>query len=166
MYSYSAEEKFQPEEIDTFKEIFSYFDKKGDGLLNTDSWYSSDLGLALRAAGMVATSHDIAALKKKHSGAKDGEFIDFESFLNCIAELSITEATPDSIKSAFYLFDKNDNGLIQISEFKHVLSSIGDVLTEEEMDAIISALDVNGDSFLRMADVISLLHIAPPHINS
>jgi calmodulin len=115
---------------------------------------------------MVATNNDIVALRKKHSGSKDGSFIDFEGYLNCIAELSVSEATPDNIKNAFYLFDKNDNGLIQISEFKHVLSSIGDTLTEDEMDAIISALDVNGDSFLRMSDVISLLHIAPPHGSS
>ena len=113
---------------------------------------------------MVATNQDITMLSKKYA-TKDATIIDLEGFINCIAELSnFTDSSPDSIKNAFYLFDKNDNGLVQISEFKHVLCAIGDALTEDEMNAIVAALDTNSDSYLRMSDIITLLHVSSPQM--
>jgi len=39
------------------------------------------------------------------------------------------------------VFDKHENGMINIDELKHVLTRIGDVMSKEEMEAFIQQVD-------------------------
>lgn len=61
------------------------------------------------------------------------------------------------IKSAFSAFDKQENGVLDIEEMKHVLTRIGDTLSPEEVINFTNVLDTHGDGFARMNDVVALL---------
>lgn len=78
-------------------------------------------------------------------------------FIACMAEIVNKPDNEDEIRSAFSVFDKDDNGLMPVEEIQHVLTRIGDPLSQEEMTNFLSILDVHGDQFIRMEDLVSLL---------
>lgn len=48
-------------------------------------------------------------------------------------------------KSASRVFDKNNDGLISSNELRHVMTSLGERLSEEEVDDMIKEADLDGD---------------------
>ena len=51
----------------------------------------------------------------------------------------------DEIKEAFRVFDKDGNGYISASELRHVMTNLGEKLTDEEVDEMIREADIDGD---------------------
>lgn len=43
-------------------------------------------------------------------------------------------------------------------EMKHVLTRIGDPLTQEEVTNFLNILDIHGDGYIRMPEVTKLFH--------
>ena len=116
----------------------------------------------MRSAGCIVSELEIDGMMHKYD-PENVKQIDIEGYISSIEELSHKESCIDNIKNAFYLFDKSENGMILISEFKHVLTSLGDILSDEEMESILFALDNNSDSYIRMNDLLNLMHLPSPH---
>ena len=53
--------------------------------------------------------------------------------------------TEEEIKEAFRVFDKDGNGFISAAELRHVMTNLGEKLTDEEVDEMIREADVDGD---------------------
>ena len=53
--------------------------------------------------------------------------------------------TEEAIQHAFTTFDLDKNGYIGVSELKHILIMMGEHVSDEEVDMMISMLDLNGD---------------------
>ena len=53
--------------------------------------------------------------------------------------------TEEEIKDAFKVFDKDGNGLISAQELRQLMSSLGEKLTDEELDEMMREADLNGD---------------------
>jgi calmodulin len=51
----------------------------------------------------------------------------------------------DEILEAFKLFDKDGNGFISAAELRHVMTNLGEVITDEEVDELIREADIDGD---------------------
>jgi calmodulin len=52
------------------------------------------------------------------------------------------------LMQSFFLgrvFDKNNDGLISSNELRHVMTSLGERLSEEEVDDMIKEADLDGD---------------------
>ena len=49
---------------------------------------------------------------------------------------------------AFQAFDKDGNGTISAAELRHVMTNLGEKLTDEEVDEMIREADVNGDGII------------------
>ena len=56
--------------------------------------------------------------------------------------------TEDDIIEAFRVFDKDGNGTISAAELRHVMTNLGEKLTDEEGDEMIREADVNGDGII------------------
>ena len=54
----------------------------------------------------------------------------------------------DEIREAFRVFDKDGNGYISAAELRHVMTSLGEKLTEEEVEEMIIEADTDGDGQL------------------
>ena len=50
----------------------------------------------------------------------------------------------EEIREAFRVFDKDGNGFISAAELRHVMTNLGEKLTDEEVDEMIREADVDG----------------------
>lgn len=51
----------------------------------------------------------------------------------------------EELREAFRVFDKDGNGFISAAELRHVMTNLGEKLTDEEVDEMIREADTDGD---------------------
>lgn len=71
--------------------------------------------------------------------------IEFDEFLLMMARKLKAIDGEEEMHHAFKVFDKNSDGFITFDELKHVMCSIGERLTDEEIEDMIKEADLNGD---------------------
>lgn len=72
--------------------------------------------------------------------------IDFQEFLVLMSSKRTINDDPDrELRAAFAVFDKDGSGLISRSELKTLLSDLGQALTDEELDVMMSEVDRDGN---------------------
>ena len=71
--------------------------------------------------------------------------IDFPEFLTMMSRKMKETDSEDEIKEAFRVFDKDGNGFISAAELRHVMTNLGEKLTDEEVDEMIREADTDGD---------------------
>ena len=74
--------------------------------------------------------------------------IDFAEFLNMMAKKMIDAEGEEEIKEAFRVFDKDGNGHISAAELRHIMTNLGEKLTDEEVDEMIKEADLDGDGHI------------------
>ena len=52
---------------------------------------------------------------------------------------------PEELQQAFGMFDKDGDGFIDAAELRHLLTNLGERLSEEEVDEMIAEVDIDGD---------------------
>lgn len=57
----------------------------------------------------------------------------------------------DDLTEAFKVFDKNGDGKIDPKELRHVMTNLGEKLTDDEVDEMIRAADEDGDGMVNYA---------------
>lgn len=71
--------------------------------------------------------------------------IEFDEFLLMMARKLKATDGEEEMHHAFNVFDKNGDGFITFDELKRVMCSIGERLTDEEIEDMIKEADLNGD---------------------
>lgn len=61
------------------------------------------------------------------------------------------------LREAFYMYDMNNDGYITKEEFRTTMKSLGENLTEEEVDAMMSQADTNKDGKISMEEFVHLM---------
>ena len=146
-----ANDNLTEEQIAEFKEAFSLFDKDGDdGTITTN-----ELGTVLKSLGQNPTETELQDMINEVDEDGCGT-IDFPDFLTMMARKMGESDIDKEIREAFEVFDKDGNGFMSASDLKSVMVSLGEKLTDEEVDAMIHEADHDGDgqvcyeSFMKM----------------
>ena len=71
--------------------------------------------------------------------------VDFTEFLTMMSKSANDEEKEEEIREAFRVFDKDDNGYISAAELKHVMTNLGEKLTDDEVNDMIKEGDIDGD---------------------
>merc|ERR1712139_335703 len=73
--------------------------------------------------------------------------IDFPEFLSLMARKMKDTDTEEELIEAFKIFDRDGSGYISAAELRHVMSNLGEKITDEEMDEMVgeSVVDSNGN---------------------
>ena len=58
---------------------------------------------------------------------------------------------------AFKVFDRDGNGLISAIELRHVITSTGDTLTDEQVDEMIREADIDGDGHINYEEFVLMM---------
>uniref|UniRef100_A0A8C2D5V0 Calmodulin n=1 Tax=Cyprinus carpio TaxID=7962 RepID=A0A8C2D5V0_CYPCA len=110
-----------------FKEAFSLFDKDGDGTITT-----KELGTVMRSLGQNPTEAELQDMINEVDADGNGT-IDFPEFLTMMARKMKDTDSEEEIREAFRVFDKDGNGYISAAELRHVMTNLGEKLTDEEI---------------------------------
>jgi myosin light chain 6 len=130
------------DEIDKVREVFDLFDfwDGRDGFVD-----GAKVGDVLRCCGLNPTNEVVL----KHGGTKKmGEKqYKFEELLPVYQEVSQIKDTGTYAEfiEAFKTFDREGQGFISAAEVRHVLSSLGERLTDEEVDKIFKFTETRED---------------------
>ena len=60
----------------------------------------------------------------------------------------------DEIREAFKVFDKDGNGFISAAELRHVMTNLGEKLSDEEVDEMVREADMDGDGQINYEGII------------
>lgn len=66
-------------------------------------------------------------------------------------------ARASQIREAFKVFDKDGNGYISAAELRHVMTNLGEKLTDEEVDEMIREADVDGDGQINYEEFVRMM---------
>ena len=55
------------------------------------------------------------------------------------------------------VFDKDGNGFISAAELRHVMTNLGEKLTDEEVDEMIAEADVDGDGQINYEEFVKMM---------
>lgn len=94
--------------------------------------------------GTIEFNEFLQMMSKKMKGA-DGEDELKEAFR--LVNLSFIETISKNL-NIFRVFDKNKDGLISSVELRHVMTNLGEKLSEEEVDDMIKEADMDGDGMV------------------
>ncbi|MCJ1388823.1 hypothetical protein MMC18_001673 [Xylographa bjoerkii] len=88
--------------------------------------------------------------------------IDFPEFLTMMARKMKDTDSEDEIREcihpeAFKVFDRDNNGFISAAELRHVMTSIGEKLTDDEVDEMIREADQDGDGRIDYNEFVQLM---------
>lgn len=70
------------------------------------------------------------------------------------------EDPPSEIKEAFKIFDRNDSGQVSAQELRHVLTTIGEKLTDQEFEEMwkeVKDTDIEKNGLLDCAGFVTML---------
>ncbi|XP_039032895.1 calmodulin-2/4 isoform X2 [Hibiscus syriacus] len=149
------------DQISEFKEAFSLFDKDGDGpsshsLFSAGCITTKELGTVMRSLGQNPTEAELQDMINEVDADGNGT-IDFPEFLNLMARKMKDTDSEEELKEAFRVFDKDQNGFISAAELRHVMTNLGEKLTDEEVDEMIREADVDGDGQINYEEFVKVM---------
>uniref|UniRef100_A0A1W7RAW9 Calglandulin n=1 Tax=Hadrurus spadix TaxID=141984 RepID=A0A1W7RAW9_9SCOR len=139
------------EQVAELKEAFMLFDKDSDGMIT-----AAELGVVMRSLGQRPT--EIELRNMVHIVDQDGNgTIEFDEFLYMMSKKMKDTDSEEELKEAFRVFDKNGDGFISAMELRHVMTNLGEKLTDEEVEDMIKEADLDGDGLVDYDEFVTIL---------
>ena len=139
------------EQIAELKEAFVLFDNDGDGTITT-----KELGSVLRSLGQNPTEPELQDMTNEADPYGNGT-IDFPEYLTMMARKMKDCDSEEEIVEAFKVFDKEGNGFISAGELRHVMTNLGETMTDEEVDDMIRESDIDGDGQINYEEFVKMM---------
>ncbi|TRY66978.1 hypothetical protein TCAL_05972 [Tigriopus californicus] len=140
---------FSEDQIAEFQEAFMLFDTKGDGMIP-----ANQVGEVVRALGQNPTEADIRRLVQNNNNEGRVTFETFLPILHAVSQKQMTDTVDDFVEGLRH-FDKDGAGFMSSAELRHMLTSLGEKMTEEEVEVLIhgqedSQGNINYEDFVKM----------------
>lgn len=110
----------------------------------------------MRSLGQNPTEAELRDMIKEVDTDGNGT-IDFPEFLTMMARKMADNEGEDEIREAFRVFDKDGTGYISAAELRHIMTNLGERLTDEEVDEMLREADVDPEGQIHYDDFIKTL---------
>jgi calmodulin len=99
----------------------------------------------MKSLGQSPTEEELTRMIQSVDDNGNNE-IDFQEFLILMSSKKSISDDPDrELKDAFAVFDTDGSGLISRSELKGLLNNLGQLVSDEELDAMMGEVDKDGN---------------------
>jgi calmodulin len=131
---------------DQYKEAFDMFDTDRKGFINVDQ-----IRRALKKFGQDLTRREVEDMIKGLDTDGSGT-LSFEEFITFMQTQTVEEKVDileeDEVIAAFKSFDVDHDGVMNMAEFKTILTKLGDRFTDEECVAVFREADLDHNGTL------------------
>jgi len=122
--------KLSNEKMTELRDAFMLFDYTKSGRIN-----ARDIGPVVRSVGLKPSEAEIHEMQAECQGE--------DPDLNRLVQLVSSKVTnppaerPEAFRDMFSIYDKDNRGTISVQEMRHLLTSVGEKLTDEEADQLL-----------------------------
>ncbi|KAK3712658.1 hypothetical protein RRG08_058561 [Elysia crispata] len=132
---------------------FAMFDKNGDGHVSKD-----ELIEVMRAAGQNPTEAEVKEMIAEVDNNNNG-YVEYAEFEDMMAKRGLNSRfqEEEDLRAAFKVFDRNGDGFITTDELRVTMVSMGEPLTQEELEDMISRADINNDGKVHYNEFVKIM---------
>jgi len=123
----------------------------GDGTIST-----RELGTVMRSLGQNPTEAELQDMVNEVDADGNGT-IDFPEFLSLMSRKMKDTDTEEELIEVFKLFDQDGSGYISAKELSHVMSNLGEKMTDDELDEMLKQADVDADGNFNYEEFIKIM---------
>ncbi|KAJ1934616.1 hypothetical protein FBU59_005642 [Linderina macrospora] len=83
----------------------------------------------------------------------------FEEFLSFMEGEQVNDEEEDpELRAAFKKFDKDGNGVIDATELRDAMVSMGEQVTEEDVERMLKEADADNDGQINFREFVKIIH--------
>ncbi|KAK4941471.1 hypothetical protein LTR10_018615 [Elasticomyces elasticus] len=147
--------KLSDEEISAYRDVFALFDKDESGTIT-----AQELGDIMRSLGQTPTDSELQDMINEVDVDNSGA-IDFDEFLKMMSTTVRAQDFAQETRAAFDVFDKDGSGTISADELRQVMKSLGENLTDAEIEEMIREADKDRNGTIDYEEFVQLLSPKP-----
>ena len=149
--SYDKNSSMTEELKNEYMDAFNMFDTNHDGTITPQK-----LGELMRKLGQNPSEADLIEMIEA-VGKKGSRKICFEEFVEMMERKNNECDTEEELINTFRVFDTESNGLISVQNLGNIIRTLGETLTEKEIEEIINEADVDGDGFINYEEFVRMM---------
>merc|ERR1719430_3045150 len=106
----------------------------------------------MRALGHNPTDAEIQDMIQQ-----DDDVINFNRFKQLMANKMKDDDNEEELREAFRAFDRDGQGFISAVELKHVMTSLGEKLKDEEVDELFAEAGIESEGEIDYEDFVTMI---------
>ena len=141
-----------PENIlQEYRDAFIMCDIDKDGYIT-----AKELAHVMRSLNHEASDSQAEELFAEVDVGRNGK-IGLEEFVTLMNKRNKETDPEEEVINAFKVFDREGNGTISSIDLKYLMTTLGDKITEEEIDEMLRDADIDGDGYINYEEFVRMI---------